>query len=41
MSFSATPKRQEPYSSDQHDSLIKTPRQLITVVVLAFVFPSF
>ncbi|MBS1133193.1 MAG: cytochrome [Burkholderiaceae bacterium] len=26
-------------SSDQHDSLIKTPRQLITVVVLAFVVP--
>ncbi len=26
-------------SSDQHTALIKTPRQLITVVVLAFVVP--
>ena len=26
-------------SSDQHSSPIKTPRQLITVVILAFVVP--
>ena len=26
-------------SDDQHDSPIKTPRQLITIVVLAFVIP--
>ena len=30
---------QEPRMSDQHNALIKTPRQLITVVILAFVVP--